>query len=1368
MASPRKSSQLAVIAVIVVIALASIGTSLVWWQSTRESSNVEMETPESDAPRVLFVGVWDAAIPGLEVAGTREGIGVEIHSISEVVDMSVEELARHDLIFVLNVAAEQARALQQRLADARAVNPEQRVIALDQRDGHAGLEKADLLERDEEVRRYWRYGGVRNFQGLLSYIGVEHFGRAGPPIPPQVIPLHGLYHPDHADIFDDASSYRAWAEKQPGHRADAQWVVFLVHQRFILLEDTKLVDALIRALESRGLNVATIFGDGVDETRKLIAACTPSAILTIRHSSIGRNAEGTPIAPAEFDVPYLKPIGLLGETVDEWRNNKHGLSSTDLGLQIVVQELDGAIETLVVGGLVAHTSGYRLQAPIPDRIERFADRVVAQLRLRTKPNADKRVAIIYYNKYLGGSDLGRGSPTGAFLNGPRSLVEVVAAMQGRGYTIEGAPKTEEELLARMMAEGRNLGIWAQGDIATLVREHDPVLIPLETYERWFTTKLSAANQQAVIDKFGPPPGELMVHEKDGRKVLVLPRIDLGNVILAPQPDRGPNQNEALIHSPAIPPAHQYLAFYWWLQEEFRADAIVHFGTHGTVELLPLKATGLTGEDWPDIMMGTIPHVYPWILDNLGEAVIAKRRAYAVLIGHLVPPIVAVGLAREMKSLHDDIDRFEVLEQGLLREEYRESITKQAVEIDLHVDVAPEAKDRPFTDEEIDELAEYLHEAHNERTPVDLHVFGVVPKRELLAPYLTQIVGDDLLEHLATQTRPIPPQDAKSEVRRKKVLINRAEALLEAIVVEGKTDEQALGAVPDAALSEDLTRARELLAKLEQTGRETENFLRALEGRYIEPGPGNDPIRNPAVLPTGRNLYALNPNEIPTPPAWEAAQLLIDQLLEQSLAKDGRYPKKVGFDLNGFETLRNFGVDEGQVFYLPGCRPIWDEHRNVVDVELIPRAELGRPRIDVFVATSSCYRDNFPTRMELIDRCIRMAVDDPEPTENYVREGTETMTRKLLTAGHAPDVASDLARARVFGEPPGQYGTQILHLIPRGGAWDDRSEITQVYRENMSFVYTRGAWGEQREGLYDAAITGTETIIRSWSSNMMSPLSNHHVYEYLGGLSMAVAEANGGVDPTAWIADVRNANGVKMREFQEVLRMDYRTQLFNEAWIEGMMGNGYAGAGQIAELTKNTFGWSVTRPGDIDNFIWNEIAAIYVQDKYELGMQQWFDQANPHALQELAATLLEAHRKGMWDADAETLADVAETYVASVAEHGASAGLVTGGNEGLAAHVKGIFEAPGSTIAPQQFAQYQAQLAKSRGSRAAPNPTVPAPTPTPAPEPETSEVEGQMLDEVEEETRDARDLGRWWAWLALVGLFLTGAASRRLFGHAGGR
>lgn len=1341
-------------------------------------------TPEpDDAPdatpqaRIAMLGVWEGAIPALLSASAHEAVPIDILAVSQVVGSPTPEvdLGRYTVVLVLNLEPELVPALVQRLGEARNGGSTPTVVPLDQRDSQAGLAKAELLADDPQVAKYWSYGGARNFRGLLGYLAATYLGETRAVTEPELVPQYGLVHLEHDEIFTDVPAFRAYYERVPSYRPAAPWVAFLVHQRFILLEDTALIDAVVRELESRGLNVATVFASDEAEGQKLIRAIAPAAIITQRHTPMGRLADGTPLLPAELDVPYLKPVAMLGQTVEEWEKDVRGLAPRDLGLQVVMQELDGAIETLVVGGMEAQTGGYSLQQPIPERIGRFADRLVAQLALRTTPNADKKIAIVYYNKYLGRSDLGRGSPTGAFLNGPRSLVATLAAMAKAGYRVEGAPTNEDELLARMAAEGRNLGTWAQGDLARLVREHDPVKIPLATYEQWFRTKLSPANQRAVEAAFGPPPGELMVAEEAGTQYLVIPRIALGNIVLAPQPDRGPNQDETLVHDMSIPPPHQYLAFYWWLQEDFDADAVVHFGTHGTVELLPTKGSGLTKEDWPDIVIGTMPHVYPWILDNLAEATLAKRRSYATLVDHLVPPIVAVGLSREMKALHDDIDRFETLEPGLLREEYRATISKQAEALDLQRDIGPAAPGKPWADEEIDRLTDYLHAAHSEHTPVTLHVLGEVAEDALLLPYLVEIMGQAFLDHLdAAEPARLSPALRGNPGEREIALRKRATQVVQRAAFESKDDHDALG-LPDttvlaADLVADLARARTILANLRRTPEEVTNLLRAFEGRYIHPGPGNDPIRNPSALPTGRNLYALNPNELPTPPAWAAARKLVDQLLADMAKKNGRVPRKIGFDLNGFETMRNFGVDEGQILYTPGCRPIWDENRNVIDVELIPRAELGRPRVDVFVATSGSYRDNFSTRMELLDKCLRLAAQDPEP-ENYVREGTAEVLATLRAAGHAEAEAAHLAQARIFGQPPGQYGTQILHLIPRGGVWEDRKEITDVYRENMSFVYTEGVWGERREGLYDAAMAGTETIVRSWSSNMMSPLSNHHVYEYLGGLSMAVA-ASTGKEPTAWIADVRDPAGVRMRDFKEVLRMDYRTQLFNERWIRGMMDNDYAGAGHIAELTKNTFGWAVTRPGDVDKYIWDEIAAIYVRDKYDLGMEQWFDQNNPHALQEVAATLIEAARKGMWKADAAVLAELAKRYVESVAEHGPSAGITTGGNEAFERYLAAVAPAPGKPIAAAVQRQYDAKMKASNGERGTPRarpprPATPPPeaTPTkPAPAPASAsaetEVQGPKLEEVPTDGPESPS-PVWLALGGLVGLLAVGFGVRRI-------
>ena len=1312
-------------------------------------------------PRLAFLGVWDRAAPGLRAASEATRIPMAWLSGAEVAAGADDVLAPYSVVFILNFSPAEAPGIRERVLQAQAASPELRVIALDHRDAHAPLSEAELLHEDSRVQDYWRYGGPRNFEGLLEYAAVTYLGEERTPREPEVVPEDGLYHPDAESLFDDVASYRTWLASS-GHAQEGPTITFLVHQSFVILGDTRVVDTIIHAFEARGVNVATVFASNEALAQELILETDPALLMTQRHSALGRAADGSPLIPQQLDIPYLKPISMVRTTVDTWREDPRGLNPADVGRQMVLQELDGVIEPVIVGGLVADTMGYRLHEPIPERVERFVGRAMAWLHLRQTENADRRVFIVYYNKYLGRSDVGRGSPSGAYLNGPRSLALVLQEMQRRGYTMHDVPADEDALLARMMSEGRNIAVWAQGDLQELVEEHDPALVPVATYREWFDSKLTPELQQEVIARYGEPPGEIMTITRGGEEFIVIPRVDLGNVVIAPQPDRGPNQDPDLLHARDVPPPHQYLAFYWWMQEEFAADAVVHFGTHGSVELLPLKAAGLSGEDYGDIVLGDVPNIYPWILDNLGEGSLAKRRASAILIDHLVPPIVAVGLERELGQLHDDIDRLETLEPGLLYEQYRRSITDQAREARLLPDVAPslagpDAEDRPMNDDEIHELAEYLHRVHNNRTPVTLHTMGQVPELDLLVPYIESILGRRFLEHMESVVR--LPRDVDAIAgEREKILGRRGLEVLRALLVDGHAPAEAIvqalgpGRTPSPELLEDLVKARDLQARIGQSGDEIERLFGALAGNFVPPGPGNDPIRNDAVLPTGRNLYAVNPNEIPTPPAWEAGQLLVQQLLDHYQERDGRLPHKIGIDLNGMETMRNYGVDEAQILSLLGCRPVWDENRVVVDVELIPDAELGRPRIDVFIQTAGTYRDNFPSRMELLDRAVRLA-SAAGGESNFVQEGTANTEASLLEHGYGPDDARNLAHARIFGQAPGEYGTRILHLLPRSGVWGDRNEVARVYRENMSYVFTEGLWGERREGLYETAAQGTEAVVRSWSSNMMSPLSNHHVYEYLGGFSMAIADMTG-EEPEAFVADVRDPGGVELREFQEVLRMELHSRLFSEQWIRGMMENDYAGAGQMTELVKNTFGWAVTRPNDVGDDVWERIAEVYIEDRYELGLREWFAEENPHALQEMAATMLEAARKGMWDADEETLAEVARAYVENVAEHGESGGLVTGGNTALEEYVERVFEAPGRELPAELAERYRAALARSRGSQA-PGSDEAAADPR---------VEGAVMREVGQAA--ARERQTWIAagFSLTALLFVLGFAARRRSGR----
>jgi len=718
-----------------------------------------------------------------------------------------------------------------------------------------------------------------------------------------------------------------------------------------------------------------------------------------------------------------------------------------------------------------------------------------------------------------------------------------------------------------------------------------------------------------------------VVRRNGRPHLVLPGVDLGHVWLGCLPLRGERQDQRLLHSRDVPPPYNYLAFYWYLQHELRPHAVIHWGTHGTVELLPGKEAGMSEDDWSDICLGRLPVVNLWITDNLGEATLSRRRSYALLVDHLVPPAENAGLSGPLRQLHDSIDKFQSLEQGLLRQEFRRKIT-QAV-----------------------------HENHLDET---LKLAGL-PQRLLTDREIHQ----KFLDRLA-QVAGVPPELERFPGDRLKHLRRKAEQLVRRVLWEGRP-------VPPE-LAKDLEFARELRWRIEAADQEIANLLRALEGRFVPPGPGPDPVRNPASVPTGRNLYGLNPEEIPTPASWAVAVKLVDQMLRT------RQVRKVGIDLNGMNTMRDFGVMEGQILYLLGVRPVWDANGLAIDVELIPRQELGRPRIDVFIAMGGMYKENFPTRVRLLDKAVRLAAAAREP-DNLVRRGTEELRRRLLARGFAARQAEHLAAARIFGTKPGNTsGTNILHLVPRSGVWSSDDEIAAVYIDNMSYVFTGKLWGEKVPGLYEEAIQGTDTVLRVWASNMTSQLSNHHAYEYLGGLSMAVRKLTGR-EPQALVADVRSPNAARLRDFEEVLATNLRTELLNENWIRGMKSHDYAGAGMMAELVKNTFGWSVTRPGSVGQGTWEEIYRTYIQDRYRLG-----DRVNPHARQEIAAVMLEAVRKGYWRPDQQVVRHLAREFAQSVARHGLSAGLTTGGNRPLERFVSEQLRAVGDVALAGRFHQ----------------------------------------------------------------------------------
>lgn len=1223
--------------------------------------------------RIAFLGIWDRSAPLVEKGMRATGVAAATYRDEEVLNpkAGLDPLVHVDVLLILNLKAETMPALKKRLAAARETNPKLKIIPLDRRGAHDVLASADLLNPDKNVPAYWLPNGAVNMGRLLAYCDKTYLGGNSKVEPPVDIPDYGFYVPGHPD---DAAIDVPALRKAVGWNGAAPTIALLIQQSFWVTQDLKVVDAEAAALKARGFNVAVTFAQTAPEMEALLRDLKPDVLAEDRHGTLWAPPTGGKTLLQEFDVPYLRPVSMLAYTNEEWLADPRGMHPRDVGGFVTLQESKGTIEPLVVGGLQAGISGYKLHEPIPDRVERFADRAWSWASLRRKPNAEKRIAFVYYNSTLGKDDLMRGTPTGGFLDGPESFMRFLPALEKRGYHIENVPKNRAELIDRVRTAGHNIGPWAQGELEAEADLPSSILVPLHTYEQWFQTKLTAENQRRVLEKFGPPPGKLMVVQRNGEPQIVIPTVRLGNVILAPQPLRGATQDEALLHSKDTPPPHNYLAFYWWLQEEFNADAVVHWGTHGSLELLPGKSVGLSQDDWTDVCTGKMPIVNLWIMDNLGESTLSRRRSYALLIDHLCPPALKPGLSDEARTLHEDIEKFDTLPTGALKEEFRKKITAaaKAQRIDQTLKITtPEGEG--LEDAQVSAVHDYLHQLLEARTPTSLHILGEKVDPAVLPSYLTAILRKPFLERVAA----LIPGDATKE--KPEAVSKKAEEIVKASVLGAET--------PDPSLAKDVAFGKDVLSRLSNTDDEIINLLRGLEARYIDPGPGPDPIRNPASVPPGRNLYSLNPEEIPTRSSWEVAKKLVEDMLAT------RRVRKVGIDLSGSSTMQDYGVTEGQVLYLMGVRPIWDANNLAIDVELIPPAELKRPRVDVFVALGGSYKVNFPTRVKLLDKAIKLASAANE-ADNGVRAGSESLEAALVSKGFSAARAKALSTARIFGSKVGNLsGTNILYLVPRSGVWEKDDDIASVYIDHMSYVYAGDLWGEKVDGLYEQAIQGTDTLVRTWSSNLTSQLSNHHAYEYLGGMSLAVTKLTGR-EPAALIADVRDPDGARMRDFNEVMDTDFRTQLLNPNWIAGMKQHDYAGAGHIAELVKNTFGWQVTRKSSVSPGTWDDVYATYVQDKYKLGLERWMNDVNPHARQEMAATLLEAARKGYWSASAEQLAALGQLYAESVAKYGPSNGLVGGGNRSLDAFVTAqLGTAPGKASLVSAFNAAMAKAAE---------------------------------------------------------------------------
>lgn len=1105
--------------------------------------------------------------------------------------------------------------------------------------------------RDAEARAYWQYSGVGNHTGLLKR-ALTLAGVDGLDLPQPVPNLEfAYYYPDGESgrLFERYEDFDAWRRANGKHGPGRPRVAVAFYRSSYYTGDTAVIDALIEQIERSGAEAIPFFGyPGAVAFGRMLIDDNGEPLADVALSFLFRFADFESSMTLEaIDIPVLSLITLYGRSEAEWRSSATGLSIFEGTFQVAVPELAGLVAPTVIGSRehsVDTGTGLTVirTSPIASRLPVAVDRALAYASLRSKANADKRLALMYYNYPPGKAGIGA-----SYLNVAESLANMLAALEARGYDVGDADLSAGSILQRIVARARNIAGFAPGELREMLRGGDAITIPIDRYRRWLSGHAKPLTEKIIADWGAPGGSGLMTIDGEEGPVFVVPLVRFGNVVLMPQPARGWGEDhEMLYHADDLAPPHQYVAVYEWLKRDFRADAVVHLGTHGTLEWLDGKDVGQSREDAGDALLGALPDIYVYNVDVVGEGLVARRRGMATLVDHMVPPFVEGGLYADLALLDERIDDYHnnLHKNPELAAAYAGQIRAQVESLGIAKDLGLDdealghlehvAHDHTPDHDLLHAIRDYMIDMKTQNIPYGLHAFGRLPDDEARESTVAAIVGAD---------RSLLPDQS-------------------------------------AVLAEDMHR------RIERSGpRELDNFIAALDGRFVPTGNGSEPIRNPDAYPTGKNFYGIDPDKVPKPAAWALGVALADELLAKHREENGAYPGKVSFVIWGDETMRHEGIVEAQIFHLLGTRPVWNERGKVVDVEVIPREELGRPRVDIVIASAA--EGMFNNVTLLMDKAVQTvkAIDEPD---NFVREHYLATREALIDAGYDEDDADRRAGVRIFDEPPGTYNLNTSRIVEASGTWDTDVGIGHDYISKMGHGFGNGYWGEPMADTFRLALSGTETIVHSSSTTLYGALDNDDFYMYTGGLTTAIRSVDG-KEPEIVVTNTRDPSDPKMSSIDEFIGLEFRSRYVNPRWIEGMKKEGYAGAGEMRAFVEYLWGWDATVSDVVDDRMWQETFDVYVGDRHELGLEQFFDEASPHAFQDMSARMIETVRKGYWQADDVTKQALLGRYVESVTKYGAGCSDTTCGNPLLMEYVAN--EAPAAGVSKQSVAAFRAAI-----------------------------------------------------------------------------
>ena len=1007
---------------------------------------------------------------------------------------------------------------------------------------------------------------------------------------PREYPEVGLYHPHLlARMTEDLDELPA-----PDHVRGT--IGLLLMRSYVLSGDSAHYDAVIERLEARGFRVVPAFASGLD-ARPAIEKffvrkghVTVDAVVSLTgFSLVGgpafNDAKAAEEVLARLDVPYLAAQPLEFQSIEQWQASATGLTPLEATIMVAIPELDGATNPLVFGGRPGSTGAKAAQMTgIADRVEMLAARVDRLVRLRHTPIGERNVAIVLFNFPPNGGATG----TAAYLSVFESLHKTLGAMKAEGYDVV-VPETVDALRAHVL-EGNASRYGADANVLTRISADDHV---------------RREPHLAAIEKaWGPAPGK---QQSDGSTIFVL-GAQLGRVVVGIQPAFGYEGDPMrLLFEAGFAPTHAFSAFYRYLREDFAAHAVLHFGTHGALEFMPGKQAGMSGECWPDRLIGDLPNLYLYAANNPSEGAIARRRAAATLVSYLTPPVTQAGLYRGLLSLRESLDRMRTLQPGSPEaERLLPVIQADAAALDL-------APAQPVWggagDRELAKLLVDLTEVEQTLIPAGLHVLGETMPAAARAEYLEAITDGTPLGKA-----PRAAIDAIVAGRGVKA------ALAAANIV--KTEET-------VALFTDLARTNQLLSE----DHELPSLMHALGGGFVRPAPGGDLLRNPAVLPTGRNLHGFDPFAIPSRFAILDGAEQAARLLARHVAEGNALPESVALVLWGADNLKSNGGPIGQALALLGARPRFDSYARLCGAELVSLEELGRPRIDVLITLSGIFRDLLPLQTRLLAEASFLAASALEPLDqNFVRRNALAFQAK-----HGCDL--ETAALRVFSNCDGAYGSNVNQLV-ESGAWENEDELGDTYSKRKCFAYGRTGAPVRQEALLQSVLSGIDLAYQNLESVELGVTTVDHYFDTLGGIGRAARKAKRGqgdagndVALPVYIGDQTRGGTGKVRTLTEQVSLESRTRSLNPKWAEEMLKHGAEGVRQIESQVTNTLGWSATT-SQVEPWVYRELTETYVLDPV---MRDRLAKLNPKASLKLANRLIEATERSYWQPDEATLA-----------------------------------------------------------------------------------------------------------------------------------